>query len=104
MGGTGKEPRTCYDEWCEARRRPSYDSEPELPVAVCVAQLLSYIFNVIEGSTNSAGAHDLNISQREASLFYNNGIGTNAVAAARPELLLQRVEQSRARPLRTQSR
>ena len=104
VGGTGKEPRTCYDEWCEARRRPSYDSEPELPVAVCVAQLLSYIFNVIEGSTHSAGAHDLNISQREASLFYNNGIGTNAVAAARPELLLQRVEQSRARPLRTQGR
>ena len=71
---------------------------------MCVAQLLSYIFHVIEGSTHSAGAHDLNISQREARLFYNNGIGTNAVAAARPELLLQRLGQSRARPLRTQSR
>ena len=30
-----KEPRTFYDEWSEARRRRSYDSEPELPVAVC---------------------------------------------------------------------
>ena len=35
VGGTGKEPRTCYDEWIEERRRPFYDSEPELPVAVC---------------------------------------------------------------------
>ena len=66
---------------------------------MCVAQLLSYIFNVIEGSTHSAGAHDLDISQREASLFYHNGIGTNAVAAARPQQLLQRIEKSRARAI-----
>ena len=53
----------------------------------------------MEGSTNSAGAHDLNISEREANLFYSNGIGTNAVAAARPEVLLQRIEKSRARAI-----
>ena len=66
---------------------------------VCVGQLLSYIMNTVEGSTNSAGAHDLNISQREANLFYSNGIGPSAVAAAPAHVLLQRIEKSRARAI-----
>ena len=45
------------------------------------------------------GAHDLNISQREANLFYSNGIGPSAVAAAPAHVLLQRIEKSRARAI-----
>ena len=39
------------------------------------------------------------ISQREANLFYSNGIGPSAVAAAPAHVLLQRIEKSRARAI-----
>ena len=93
VGGVGGGDRSRYDEWIEERQRPWDDPEPALSAAVCVAHVLSLIIHTVEGSSHSAGAHEMSISDREAKLFYNNGL-RGACAAARPDVLLQRIEKS----------